>query len=113
MLHHWKLASCLVAILVTDSWCLAAGEWPGWRGPNRDAVSPDENLRDSWNGPPPLVWTGQKLGAGYSSVAIAEGKVFTMGNRDGRQWLIALSDDDGHELWAAEVAGGDSEPQAT
>jgi outer membrane protein assembly factor BamB len=48
-------------------------------------------------------------------VAIADGKVFTMGDRDGRRWIIALSDEDGRELWAADMgdAGGDAAPNAT
>jgi outer membrane protein assembly factor BamB len=75
-------------------------------------------LLQSWEGAPPLVWTGQNLGAGLSSVAVADGRVFTMGDREGRQWLIALSDDDGRELWAADIgqargSGGDAGPHGT
>jgi outer membrane protein assembly factor BamB len=99
-----RLVSMALFVVISACWCSAASEWPGWRGPGRDAVSPDENLLPSWDGPPPLVWTGQNLGSGYSSVAIADGKVFTMGDRDRGQWLIALSDADGRELWAAEVS---------
>ena len=77
-----------------------AGDWPQWRGPNRDDVSPDTGLLDHWpEGGPPLLWKHEGLGSGYSSVVIADGRIFTTGDRDGTQWLFALKRDNGDELW--------------
>src|SRR5947209_8176182 len=41
-----------------------AGDWPQWRGPNRDGVSPETGLRTDWppDGPP-VVWKA-KSGVG-------------------------------------------------
>lgn len=79
----------------------SGGDWPSFRGPNRDNRSTETGLLKSW-GPsgPELAWTAQRLGEGYASVSIADGKVFTMGNRGSNEMVIALSLEDGRELWA-------------
>lgn len=79
-------------------------DWPGWRGPNRDALSPDQGLLPEWKASgPPLAWQASGLGAGFSSVSIAAGRIYTMGDRDGAQHLIALNQADGKPLWTARV----------
>lgn len=78
-----------------------SGEWPGFRGPNRDNRSTETGLLKTWGSSgPELAWTAQGLGEGYASVSIAGGKVFTMGNRGNNEMIIALSLEDGRELWA-------------
>ena len=47
--------------------------------------------------------TAKNLGAGFSSVAVTGGRIYTMGDRDGAQHVIALSDSDGREVWSARV----------
>ena len=59
---------------------VSAGSWPSWRGPNRDAISPETGLLDAWTDEgPPLKWKAKGLGKGYSSVSIADGRIYTMG----------------------------------
>jgi outer membrane protein assembly factor BamB len=84
-------------------------DWPSWRGPNRDGISTETGLLDAWPAEgPELLWRiDNALGGGYSSVAIADGKIFTIGKRRGDAELIALNLADGKELWAARVGGGD------
>ncbi len=82
----------------------ADSAWPGWRGPARDAVSRETGLAQSWpEGGPPLLWKASGMGAGFSSVAIVEGRIFTMGDRDGAQHLLAFSADGGAPLWKTRV----------
>ena len=83
------------------------GEWPQWRGPNRDALSDETGLLETWDEKgPPLLWEKLGLGKGYSSIAVAGGRIFTLGERQGKTDLIALSVDGGEELWATRVGGG-------
>jgi outer membrane protein assembly factor BamB len=83
---------------------LPAADWPGWRGPNRDSVSPDKGLLAQWaTGGPPLAFKATGLGGGFSSVAIAGGRIYTMGDRDGAQHVIALGQADGKVQWTAKV----------
>jgi outer membrane protein assembly factor BamB len=78
--------------------------WPQWRGPDRDGHSPDTGLLQKWPADgPPLAWKCDGMGAGFSSVSIAEDRIFCMGDRNGRQWLYALELEGGKGLWALEV----------
>ncbi len=82
-------------------------DWTQWRGPNRDAVSTDKGLLKKWddNGPP-LAWKATGIGERYSSVSLAGGKVFTMGDRKNEEYVICLSGVDGKEVWATKIGGG-------
>lgn len=81
-----------------------AAEWYQYRGPKRDGLSPDTGLLKQWPGSgPPLAWKTTGLGDGFSSVAIAGDKIFTMGDVGGSACLLALKAADGKILWAAKV----------
>jgi len=80
------------------------GEWPQWRGPNRDAVSGETGLLQSWPASgPPLAWKAAGVGAGYSSLAVAGGRIYTLGDVNGSQVVIAKSVADGKTLWTARL----------
>ncbi len=82
----------------------SAGNWPQWRGPQRDGISPDTGLLTTWPaGGPPKVLTAAGLGAGFSSVAVAGGRIYTMGDRLGGQYVIALTEEGAKEIWATRV----------
>jgi outer membrane protein assembly factor BamB len=73
--------------------------WPEFHGPKRDNISTETGLLKKWpEGGPALLWTFDDCGAGYSGVAIAEGKIFTAGDLDEQESLITL-DLDGKLLW--------------
>lgn len=79
-------------------------DWPQWRGPNRDDVSKETGLLKEWPAEGPRrVWLFDNAGAGYSSFAIANGELFTMGTRDNNETLLALDANAGRELWAAPM----------
>ncbi|MGH9794748.1 MAG: PQQ-binding-like beta-propeller repeat protein [Candidatus Acidiferrales bacterium] len=81
-----------------------AGAWTQWRGPNRDAISADKQLLAKW-GPsgPPLAWKASGLGAGFSSLAIAGERIYTMGDFGNEQFVLALARNSGKVLWKAKV----------
>jgi outer membrane protein assembly factor BamB len=83
----------------------AANDWPQWRGPKRDAVSTETGLLQEWpKGGPPLLWKAKGIGTGFSSVAVAGGRIYTLGDRGRDQYVIALdAARQGKELWAARV----------
>lgn len=86
----------------------SANDWPSWRGPDRTGIALNESgLLTEWtDAGPELKWQVKGLGRGYASIAIADGRIFTMGQRRGNCELIALDQKDGSELWSAPVAGG-------
>lgn len=87
------------------SWSFASAQsgsdWPQWRGPNRDGISKETGLLKQWpTQGPPLVWKTTGAGGGYSSFAVADGRIFTMGLRGGREFVIAFDVATGKEVWA-------------
>ena len=111
-------AAVLLGVLTAASSLPAAGgkaEWPQWRGPSREAVSTETGLLTEWpEDGPPLVWTAERLGNGYSSVVVVGGKVYTMGG-SGRtgQAIIALDEATGKLLWTAKVSASGGHTQST
>jgi len=83
--------------------------WPQFHGPNRDSRCPETGLNTDWKEKPPaLLWKLEGLGTGYSSLAITDDKIFTMGDRHGddgktRQFVLAFDLQTRKELWAAQV----------
>lgn len=85
----------------SDDTASATGDWPQFRGPDRDNVSHETGLLKEWpEGGPELAWKTTGLGDGYSSVAVSQGRLFTMGNRKKAEYLIALDVVSGEELWS-------------
>lgn len=102
-----RLAALGVAGLVVAAAAAAQQarvEWPQWRGPNRDAISKDTGLLKEWRaGGPPLAWQASGLGAGFSSVSLANGRLYTMGDLDGEQHVLALDPSNGRMLRKTKV----------
>ena len=109
----------LVAVFVLLESSLLAGDWPQWRGPNRDNVCLETGLLRQWPaGGPKLLWEISGLGPGYSTVSIQEGKLYTMGDRQvaGQkgQYVYAYDLSTRKELWAAQVGRAhDDGPRCT
>jgi hypothetical protein len=95
-----------IAVLLLLPWpALGEEDWPQWRGPNRDGISRETGLRQSWpDGGPPLIFRADGLGAGYSTVAVADGRIHTQGMHSGREWIITLDAKSGAQLWTTPHA---------
>ena len=79
----------------------ANANWPQWRGPNRDGISKETGLLKQWPAEgPPLVWKATGAGRGYSSFSIANGKLYTLGLRGDREFVVAFDVATGKEAWA-------------
>lgn len=84
-------------------------DWPEFHGPRRDSICREQGLLKEWpEGGPKLLWTLNGLGRGYSTLAIANGKFFTMGDRPTseeaeEQFVIAYDLETHDELWASPV----------
>lgn len=99
--------TALLAALLVGVCPLSAAEtgtgagWPEFHGPNRDNLSPEQGLLKRWpQGGPRMIWKYSECGEGYSGVAIADGMIFTGGDFDDEEMLIALSIR-GKLLWRA------------
>ena len=87
----------------------AAGDWPGFRGPGRSAVSKETGLLQEWpSDGPTLVWETQGAGRGYASLSIAGGHIYTLGDApsiadDEEEYLLCFNRSDGKPLWKTKT----------
>jgi outer membrane protein assembly factor BamB len=82
----------------------AAADWPTWRGPARDGLSPDKGLLKKWpDEGPKLLWSFEKAGKGYSSPAISGGRIYLTGTRRGKAEIICIDAANGKELWSTTI----------
>src|SRR5262245_10654731 len=102
MRHHFLFA--LPVFLGTSLGIAGDYDWPQWQGAERTAVSRENGLLKEWpKEGPPLAWKAEGLGETYSTPTVAAGRVFLMGNRERKEYVIALAEKDGKELWSFEV----------
>jgi outer membrane protein assembly factor BamB len=85
------------------------GDWPQWRGPDRNGISRETGLLQQWpSGGPRVVWSATGLGGGYGSVAVKDARVFVQGLR-GRQTMVhSLDRTSGKYLWSKNIGAGGS-----
>jgi len=58
----------------------ASLDWPNWRGPQKNGISRETDWSTQWTSAGPAVLWEKQVGMGFSSVAISQGRAFTMGN---------------------------------
>ena len=111
----------MLGVLAVQTATVTALDWPQWRGPRRDGYSAETGLLQSWpDGGPPLAWKKTGLGNGYSGVAVANGKIVTMGEDKEASRVHLLNEADGKTIWSVVVGqagapgwGGFAGPRAT
>lgn len=103
------LRAAIAAGLALPVVAARAEDWPTFRGLKRTAVSPDQGLLESWpEVGPKVVWETKGAGRGYASVAIAGGKLYTLGDGcstapDANEYLTCYDEKTGKQLWATKT----------
>ena len=72
--------------------------WPDYRGPNRDGASPEPIKTDWPGGKLDELWR-TKVGGGYASMVVAQGRVFTIEQRRDQEVVAAYDLDSGVQIW--------------
>ncbi|VTS06258.1 PQQ-binding-like beta-propeller repeat protein [Tuwongella immobilis] len=81
-----------VLSLAMGAGAVLAGDWPQYRGPNRDAHSPERGLLATWpKAGPKLLWSLSSLGTGYAGPSIAGNQLIVPGVVDQRETLQAYT----------------------
>jgi outer membrane protein assembly factor BamB len=101
---------CLFALAALALAPEATGaDWPTFRGPGRTAIAPDAGLLETWPADgPPLVWEAAGAGRGYASLAIADGRIYTLGDGlstagDADEYLACFDRATGKPLWKTKT----------
>jgi outer membrane protein assembly factor BamB len=95
------------------------GDWPAFRGPNRDGIVTDAKLARDWKkNPTREVWR-QPVGGGWSAFVVANGFLVTIEQRRDKEVVACYEAATGKEVWTtgwnsrfSEAMGGDG-PRAT
>ena len=66
----------MLTLLATLSCALSGGEWPEYRGPDRDGSAGDAALPTTWSEDENVVWKTAIHGRGWSSPVVLEGRVW-------------------------------------
>ena len=92
-----KKLLCLLFLLFSK--LLPGADWPNWLGPTQDGVSTENNWTNQLDDP---IWKS-KVGIGFSSVVVANGRLFTMGHdgdkRKGMETVYCLDSKTGKTIW--------------
>lgn len=107
-----QFASLLLSLTVVS--VAVADDWPQWRGPQRTGLSKETGLLQEWpKDGPPLRWKASDIGTGYSSPAVAAGRVYLQTTRDNEESALALDEKTGKPVWSVAIGkvGKNNGPQ--
>lgn len=95
---HCSIAKSVVCILLINASILFAGDWPQWRGPNRDGKVSGFTAPEKW--PTNLVqkWT-TTIGNGDTSPVLVGEKLYAFGRKDADEVVQCLDSATGKALW--------------
>jgi hypothetical protein len=83
---------------------LQAGDWPGFRGPERNSRARGAKVAD-WNSSPPKQLWSRRIGGGWSSVVVIGDKLFTQEQRGDNEAVVCLDAATGKNVWIHEDPG--------
>src|SRR5437588_28290 len=93
--------ACLAMLALAAA--VASGDWPQFRGPHRDGVSPEVNLLRDWPAGGPRRFWHVPIGEGYSHLTVAGGRISTLFGANGGEQLAAFDAGNGHQLWIVKI----------
>lgn len=95
---------------------LQGADWPRWRGAAADGISSESGWNPAALSSTSAVAWQVQVGEGFSSMAIAGGRLYTMGNDNGQDTVWCLDAASGKEVWKHSYAcdkGSHAGPRAT
>ncbi len=106
-----NLVCCVFAacgLIAADS-VQADDSWPTFRGEQRTGVSEESGLMTKWpESGPKLLWSAKGAGRGYASLAIVDGKIYTLGDgistkNDQDEYVTCFDQATGKQIWASKT----------
>ena len=96
-----KLSAGLCLLLLV-SFAIAA-DWPQYRGPNHDGISPEMGISKTWPAEGPKVVWKVPVGESFGSIAVVAKRCYLMMERNGNEVCVCLDADNGKEVWQREI----------
>jgi len=80
--YNYIWISILVLLFALRPLRTEADDWPNWRGPQHNGISQETNWVGNWPACQPVILWEQQVGTGFSSIVVADGRLYTIGNND-------------------------------
>jgi len=79
----------------------ASNEWPQFRGPNANGISPETGINKDWKAKPPKeLWRIQLGDDGYAGPSVAAGKLFIIDHEANQDIVRAVDIKTGKDVWS-------------
>jgi len=88
-----------VALIILGTFTSGGGDWPRWRGPDLNGISPEKGWQAQWPAEGPKQLWKASVGTGFSSFSVSDGRVYTMGNTTNTDWVFCLDAETGKVVW--------------
>ena len=92
--------AALVWVAGTE-WAVGAGhvDWHRYRGPDHNGISKETGWSAVWQKEGPKQLWKANVGIGFSSMTVADGRVYTMGNKGDKDTVYCLNSQSGAIVW--------------
>ena len=105
LMKHFVGSLC-VLFLFSSVLLAQEPDWNHFRGPNRDNHAFSKGIAKSWPaGGPKLLWQVNTLGNGMSNLCFSGGMIYTLGDFDGKTFVVALDTATKEIKWRREIDG--------
>ncbi|WP_299462421.1 PQQ-binding-like beta-propeller repeat protein [uncultured Gimesia sp.] len=95
-------ASAAIGEIKQQPLVVSPGDWPAYRGADRDGIVRDQTIRTDWKtAPPELLWK-HPVGAGWSSFCVVGGRAFTQEQRGDKEAVVCYDAQTGRQIWLHE-----------
>ena len=95
----WFVIAAII-LFTGNSLTVGAGDWPQWRGPERNGLSTETGLLESWPAEgPPEVWRFEQLGKGFGTVSTKNDRLYVQGTAGSDSVIFCLNRDQGTLVW--------------
>src|SRR5215831_19546806 len=91
---RWRLLFVAIVAAASLDARAAVSQWTQWGGPNRNFMSDATGLAAKWPaGGPPRLWS-RSLGEGHSSIAVENGRLYTLYRPVGMMSMLRRSQEE-------------------
>ncbi len=93
----------ILAVLLLAIPAVRAGDWPQFRGPSGSGIALETGLARTWaEGQPAELWR-RPLGEGFSGVAVAGDRLYTLYAEGDDEFAAGFRVSDGSEVWQRRI----------